>query len=273
MAMPVSTRKDTSAGGNAFVPTRAVVPVGDDPAARFEAIHAQLDQTKHERVLGLVDQLAGLLNLLPTSVLARFTLEQARTVDFTTSNVRAAPFDLFIAGARIEATYPLGPLGSTAFNLTMMSYRGELNMGLHMDTVAIEQPDLLHECLETSFAALIAAKHADQVRSVRRELLDLQAGEQESDVEQQIGNLVGRHELAMLHLVQPAIDDGQDLDQEILSLLRVGHHAAPGVRGLSWDPPYRPSPVERAHNRPSRPEVTRPTHCGHARGPGGAAPP
>ena len=139
---------DTSAGGNAFVPTRAVVPVGDDPVARFEAIHAQLDQTKHERVLGLVDQLAGLLNLLPTSVLARFTLEQARTVDFTTSNVRAAPFDLFIAGARIEATYPLGPLGSTAFNLTMMSYRGELNMGLHMDTVAIEQPDLLRECLE-----------------------------------------------------------------------------------------------------------------------------
>jgi hypothetical protein len=157
MAMPVSTRKDKSAGGNAFVPTRAVVPVGDDPVARFEAIHTQLDQTKHERVLGLVDQLAGVLNLLPTSVLARFTLEQARTVDFTTSNVRAAPFDLFVAGARIEATYPLGPLGSTAFNLTMMSYRGALNMGLHMDTGAIEAPDLLRECLETSFAALIAA--------------------------------------------------------------------------------------------------------------------
>jgi diacylglycerol O-acyltransferase len=157
MAMPVSTRKDTSAGGNAFVPTRAVVPVGGDPGERFEAIHIQLDQTKHERVLGLVDQLAGVLNLLPTSVLARFTLEQARTVDFTTSNVRAAPFDLFIAGAMIEATYPLGPLGSTAFNLTMMSYRGELNMGLHMDTGAIHQPDLLRGCLEEAYADLIAA--------------------------------------------------------------------------------------------------------------------
>jgi diacylglycerol O-acyltransferase len=156
MAMPVSTRKDRSAGGNAFVPTRAVVPVGGDPAARFDAIHTQLEQTKHERVLGLVDQLAGVLNLLPTSVLARFTLEQARTVDFTTSNVRAAPFDLFIAGAMIEATYPMGPLGSTAFNLTMMSYRGELNMGLHMDTGAIGQPDLLRECLEEAYAELIA---------------------------------------------------------------------------------------------------------------------
>jgi WS/DGAT/MGAT family acyltransferase len=157
IAMPVSTRKDRSAGGNAFVPTRAVVPVGGDPAERFEAIHTQLDQTKHERVLGLVEQLAGLLNLLPTSVLARFTLDQARKVDFTTSNVRAAPFDLFIGGALIEATYPLGPLGSTAFNLTMMSYRGELNMGLHMDTGAIAEPDLLRDCLEEAYAELIAA--------------------------------------------------------------------------------------------------------------------
>ena len=80
-----------------------------------------------------------------------------RTVDFTTSNVRAAPFDLFIAGALIEATYPLGPLGSTAFNLTMMSYRGELNMGLHMDTGAIHEPDLLRGCLEEAYAELIAA--------------------------------------------------------------------------------------------------------------------
>lgn len=157
MAMPVSTRRDRSAGGNAFVPTRALVPVGADPAARFEAIHAQLDQTKHERVLGLVDQLAGLLNLLPTSVLARFTLEQARTVDFTTSNVRAAPFDLYIAGALVEANYPLGPLAATAFNLTMMSYRGTLNMGVHIDTGAVEHPELLRACLEESYAELIAA--------------------------------------------------------------------------------------------------------------------
>ena len=127
------------------------------PGERFEAIHTQLDQTKHERVLGLVDQLAGVLNLLPTSVLARFTLEQARTVDFTTSNVRAAPFDLFIAGALIEATYPLGPLGSTAFNLTMMSYRGELNMGLHMDTGAIRRTRFAAGCLEEAYAELIAA--------------------------------------------------------------------------------------------------------------------
>lgn len=157
MAMPVSTRSDKSAGGNAFVPTRAVVPVGGTPLERFEAIHQLMNQTKHERVLGLVDQLAGVLNLLPTSVLARFTLEQARTVDFTTSNVRAAPFDLYIAGALVEATYPLGPLANTAFNITMMSYRGELNMGVHIDTGAVTEPELLRDCLDQSYAELIAS--------------------------------------------------------------------------------------------------------------------
>jgi hypothetical protein len=39
----------------------------------------------------------------------------------------------------------------------MMSYRGELNMGLHMDTGAICEPDLLRACLEDAYADLIAA--------------------------------------------------------------------------------------------------------------------
>ena len=55
--------------------------------------------------------LAGVANLLPTSVLVRIARQQAETVDFATSNLRAAPFDLFIAGARIEGTYPIGPAG------------------------------------------------------------------------------------------------------------------------------------------------------------------
>ena len=64
----------------------------------------------------------------------RVARQQAETVDFTTSNLRAAPFDLYIAGARIEGTYPVGPLAGTAFNLTMMSYHGMLNLGLHVDS-------------------------------------------------------------------------------------------------------------------------------------------
>ncbi len=158
MAMPVSTRRDRSAGGNSFVPTRVLVPTGDlDPVTRFGLVHEALGRTKGEPAIGLVAGLAGVANLLPTSVLVRVARQQAETVDFATSNLRAAPFDLFIAGARIEGTYPIGPLAGSAFNLTLMSYRGVLNMGLHVDTGMVSDPLILRTCLDEAFAEVIAA--------------------------------------------------------------------------------------------------------------------
>jgi diacylglycerol O-acyltransferase len=158
MAMPVSTRQDRSAGGNQFVPTRVLVATGDlDPVTRFALVHEALKRTKEERAIGMVEGLAGLVNLLPTSVVVRIARQQAETVDFATSNVRAAPFDLFIAGARMKATYPIGPLAGTAFNVTMMSYSGVLNLGVHIDTGMVTEPERLRGHLVEAFAELIAA--------------------------------------------------------------------------------------------------------------------
>jgi WS/DGAT/MGAT family acyltransferase len=158
MAMPISTRTDKAAGGNSFVPTRELVPAGiEDPVERFGAVHEVLNRAKGEKILGVVDGAAGFVNMLPTSVLVRFARQQTETIDFTTSNVRAASFDLYIGGGLILGTYPLGPLAGTAFNLTMMSYRGQLNMGLYVDTGAVTEPELLRTCLVESFAELVAA--------------------------------------------------------------------------------------------------------------------
>jgi diacylglycerol O-acyltransferase len=157
MAMPVSTRQDRSAGGNQFVPTRVLVPTAElDPVTRFQLVHDALQRTKQERAIGLVAGLAGVANLLPTSVVVRIARQQAETVDFTTSNVRAAPFDLYIAGARMISTYPIGPLAGTAFNITMMSYRGGLNLGLHVDTGMVAEPERLLGHLVEAFDELIA---------------------------------------------------------------------------------------------------------------------
>lgn len=158
VAMPVSTRTGALAGGNSFTPARVVLPADvDDPAEHVAAVSARLSVTKREPALGLAEGAAGLANLLPTSVLTRFVRQQAESVDLTASNVRAAPFDLYIAGARIEATYPLGPLAGTAFNLTTMSYAGSLDMGLHVDVGAIEWPSLLRDCIRDAYDELITA--------------------------------------------------------------------------------------------------------------------
>jgi WS/DGAT/MGAT family acyltransferase len=154
MTMPVSTRADRSPGGNAFTPTRVLVPLTADPRERFEEIHQRLLVTKTEKAMSLTGSLAGLVNLLPQPVLVRVARQQVLTVDFATSNVRAAPFDLYIAGALMTGNYPLGPIAGTAWNLTTMSYRGMLNLGLHVDRAAVEAPDVLRQDIQDAFAEL-----------------------------------------------------------------------------------------------------------------------
>jgi WS/DGAT/MGAT family acyltransferase len=156
ISMPVSTRSDRSAGGNSFTPTRVLVPVGPEPEERFAEVSARLSVTKGERALGFTELLAGVVNVLPTSLLVRMAKSQVQTVDFTTSNVRGAPWQLYIAGALIEGNFPLGPVAGTAFNLTTLSYNGSLDMGLHVDRAAITEPDLLRACIEESFGELLA---------------------------------------------------------------------------------------------------------------------
>jgi WS/DGAT/MGAT family acyltransferase len=155
MSMPVSTRTDRAPGGNAFTPTRVLVPTGADARERFATVHERLAVTKTERAMGLTASLAGLVNLLPRPMVVRLARQQVLTVDFATSNVRAAPFDLYIAGALITANYPLGPIAGTAWNLTTMSYRGVLNLGLHVDRAAVDDPALLRQDIEEAFAELL----------------------------------------------------------------------------------------------------------------------
>lgn len=156
MAMPISTRESKSAGGNSFMPTRTVVSTIADPRARFDAVRERLAITKTERSLRFIQSVAGLTNLLPTSVLVRTARQQVETVDFTTSNVRGAPFDLYIAGAHIDANYPLGPVAGTAFNATTLSVAGSLDIGIHSDTAAVADPAALRDAIEESFAELLS---------------------------------------------------------------------------------------------------------------------
>jgi diacylglycerol O-acyltransferase len=156
MSMPVSTRTERGTAGNSFTPTRVLVPVEADPRRRFAEIHGRLSITKTERAASLATSLAGLVNLLPHAAVIRLARQQVMTVDFATSNVRAAPFDLYMAGARMTANFPLGPVAGTAWNLTTMSYRGQLDCGLHVDPAAVVDPEQLRVDIEAAFAELVA---------------------------------------------------------------------------------------------------------------------
>jgi len=95
-------------------------------------------------------------------VITRLARAQAETVDFATSNVRGAGVPLFVAGAKLLENYPVGPLGGVAFNLTLMSYMGSLDVGINIDEAAVESPSLLHDSLVESFAELASYAPASE---------------------------------------------------------------------------------------------------------------
>ena len=158
VSMPISTRHDRSVGGNAFSPTQTLVPTGEMTSTeRFARIHEILTAVKTERVIDSLEGAANAAAMLPSAALVRSGQHLAGSVDFVCSNVRAAPFDLFIAGGFMEANYPLGPLAGTAFNLTTMSYRGWLFLGLVTDPAAVDDPDELLGELERAYRELLRA--------------------------------------------------------------------------------------------------------------------
>ncbi|MCA1846776.1 MAG: hypothetical protein LC792_27000, partial [Actinobacteria bacterium] len=89
MAIPLSLRAQSGqgggvapspVGGNRFAPARVVVPLGPkDPAKRVSAVRRSLAGLAAEPGLAVADGLAGLISLMPASVLVPALRAQART--------------------------------------------------------------------------------------------------------------------------------------------------------------------------------------------------
>src|SRR5262249_21222737 len=97
-SMAISTRTEAS-GTNAYTLARLLVPTGEMPIAdRFAAVRDATASARAASASANLDALAVLAGLLPLSVVTRIARQQTQTVDFATSNVRAAPFPVYIPG-------------------------------------------------------------------------------------------------------------------------------------------------------------------------------
>ncbi len=155
----LSTRSDGKAGGNAFTPVPVRLPAGAmSPEQRLAEIRGVVEDAR-ERTSGSggIGALSGVVNLLPTSVVTRAARAAASHIDFATSNLRGAPFELYCAGAKVEATICMGPVAGTAANVTALSHDGNFDMGLFIDPEAIEDPTDLRDCIAEAFADMAAA--------------------------------------------------------------------------------------------------------------------
>jgi diacylglycerol O-acyltransferase / wax synthase len=153
----VSTRTDDAIGGNSFTPAIASATVaGTSAAQRFESVRELMTSGRSSvgGGGGLIAKVAALARLLPTSTVTGFARRQAAAVDFATSNMRGTPVPAYIAGALLERNVTLGPVAGTAFNATALSMVNSLDIGLHLDIGAIDDPTALRDCIEEAFRVL-----------------------------------------------------------------------------------------------------------------------
>jgi hypothetical protein len=154
VTMPVSVREaDDPAGGNRLTLMRFDVPAGvGDPAARIRATHERVSAVRGEPSLPYTQLIAGGLNLLPRWYIATIL----RHVDFLASDVPGIPVPVYLAGAAVRMQYPFGPTIGASVNVTLMTYVDTCAIGVNVDTGAIPDVDVFHECLVAGFDEVLA---------------------------------------------------------------------------------------------------------------------
>ena len=166
VSIPTSVRTDEQAGtmGNRVSSMFASLPVHIvDPLERLQHIHEAMMQAKdmHEEIgAQTIQDLAELASpAMLASVKRMVTSLRLNRVGATmhnavVSNVPGPPFPLYLAGARLVAMHPLGPIfNGAALNLTVISYLDSIDFGFlacrelvpDLDSLAAHVPDALRE--------------------------------------------------------------------------------------------------------------------------------
>jgi diacylglycerol O-acyltransferase / wax synthase len=168
MTMPISMRTaDDPAGGNRVTLVRFAVSVAEpDPVNRMIGTGQLTSVARREPAIGYSEMIAGVLNLLPPAA----TGSMLKHVDILASNVPGFPLSVYVAGAQVEAFYPLGPTIGAAANLTLMSYDGNCCVGVTTDAGAVPDAEVFVTCLREGFDEVLdvagtGAKSAVRARS------------------------------------------------------------------------------------------------------------
>ena len=132
---------------------RFEVPVGiADPAERIRTIHQRCQQLRHDRALAWTEEVAAVLNLLPSSI----TGGMLKHIDFLASDVPGFDRPVYVGGAKVIGFYPFGPTTGSAANITLMSYRGTCHVGVNTDAGAVADHAVLVDCLREGFEDVLA---------------------------------------------------------------------------------------------------------------------
>ena len=152
LTLPVSLRgADDPASGNRIAGVTIAAPIGEsDPAERMKQVREQVIARRGEPALDVIGRLARVLSLLPDEALYD-VVDRITPPDIQASNVPGYAQDTFLAGARVERQYGLGPLPRVAMMAILISRAGTCTVAFRYDTASFTAADLLEKCLQAGF--------------------------------------------------------------------------------------------------------------------------
>ncbi|MGD0244844.1 MAG: wax ester/triacylglycerol synthase domain-containing protein [Streptosporangiaceae bacterium] len=156
LALPVSLRgADDPASGNRFTGVTIAAPVGEpDPVERMRLVRGQVIARRGEPALNVIGRLAPALALLPDEAL-REVVDRVTPPDVQASNVPGYAKETFLAGARIDRQYALGPLPRVAMMAILVSRAGTCTVAFRYDTASFTATDQLEKCLQAGFDEIV----------------------------------------------------------------------------------------------------------------------
>jgi len=156
LALPVSLRTaDDPAAGNRFAGVTIAAPIGEpDPAERMRLIREQVIAGRNEPAIDLIGRLAPVLRLLPDPALLAIT-DRITPPDVQASNVPGYTQETFLAGARVERQYGMGPLPRVAMMAVLISRAGICTLTVRYDTLSFAVPDELEKSLQLGLDEVI----------------------------------------------------------------------------------------------------------------------
>jgi hypothetical protein len=156
LALPVSLRgADDPASGNRFAGVTIAAPVGEqDPVERMRLVRKQVIARRGEPALDVIARLAPALALLPDEALHE-VVDRIPPPDVQASNVPGYAQETFLAGARVDRQYGLGPLPRVAMMAILVSRAGTCTVAVRYDTASFTAADQLEKCLQAGFDEIV----------------------------------------------------------------------------------------------------------------------
>jgi diacylglycerol O-acyltransferase / wax synthase len=161
--VPVSTRDaaDPLGPGNQVSGILARLPLADaEPRDCLDVVSRQMTAHKQSRETELLATVLGSANWLPpllVTVLSDLSVNRQPLVNLVITNVPGAQIPLYLLGARMAEFLPYVPLGgNTTVGVAILSYDGQLAVGVTSDPEACPDVDVLVTGMQDQFASLLA---------------------------------------------------------------------------------------------------------------------